>query len=48
MDKRTIFWVIVGAVVLMAAGFYLSSVLNLSQQVSMGARAGINLVRIPV
>jgi putative effector of murein hydrolase len=36
MERRTLVWVIVGAVVLMATGFYLSSVLNLSQQVSLG------------
>lgn len=39
MDRRTIIWVVVGAVVLMALGFYLSSVLNLSQQVSLGLNA---------
>ena len=36
MERRTIIWVIVGAVVLIAAGFYLSSVFNLSNQVSSG------------
>lgn len=36
MERRTLMWVVVGAVVLMAAGFYLSSVLNLSRQVSLG------------
>ncbi len=36
MERRTLIWIVVGAVVLMAAGFYLSSVLNLSEQESSG------------
>ncbi len=40
MDRRTWIWVVVGGVLLMALGFYLSAVLNLSAKtVSLGAPA---------
>jgi hypothetical protein len=42
MERRTLIWVIVGAVVLMAAGFYLSSVLNLSEQESSGPAIAVS------